>query len=105
MIGAFDHISDDDPRVIEHERNRLMGVLPKSPGLKAYRALQEENVRLKAELEALKPKPVIHEVHFQVIRNSHLHRWEASYGTAERMSFDNLKLTFTDGKLTGAEVL
>lgn len=72
-----------------------------------------ENARLRAELEAkndyiagqaeviqaLKPKPVVRQLHVYVELGGHISARE------NRMEDDNLKLTFSDGILTGAEVI
>lgn len=64
--------------------------------------LKAENARLKAELELLRPKPAVKTASYYV--NYHGPRVELvnSWGT---YCADNLKLTFTNGVLTGAEVV
>ena len=59
-----------------------------------------ENARLRAELEALRPKPVV-----TVETNSI--KWDSREGTwqFDHHNKDNLKLTFHDGVLHSAEVL
>lgn len=61
--------------------------------------LKAENRQLRAELELLRPKPVVAIGYMSVVDG------EGSYVTPKRQSGDNLKLTFTDGKLTKAEVI
>lgn len=61
-------------------------------------ALEAENARLKAELELLRPKPVVKTV-------TKLATIEGFYDGWDTEENDNLKLTFTDGKLTKAEVI
>jgi hypothetical protein len=60
----------------------------------------KRNRELSAELQALKPKPVV-EVRYYAFDTLGL-----AFRASEDLDLeDNLKLTFTDGKLTGAEVV
>lgn len=64
-------------------------------------ALQTENARLKAELEALKPRPAV--VERYVV--AHFEDTWMTYESHPHPDYDNLKLTFINGVLTSAEVI
>ena len=62
--------------------------------------LKEENARLRAELEALKPKPVETCVYLNISGPNFM-----SWGHCSASTGHNLKLTFEDDKLVKAEII
>ncbi len=64
--------------------------------------LKAENARIRAELEALKPGPVVKVVKFCVDKRKSCIEFFESDGIVDA---DNLELTFEGDKLTHAEVL
>lgn len=63
--------------------------------------VEAENARLKAELLALKPKPITDSRTAKVWLRDGL----PYLSPDEMVADDNIELTFTDGKLTAAEVI
>ena len=62
--------------------------------------LQAENAKLRAELESLRPKPVVTYGYMNIAGPNSI-SWEYSC----EGEHNNLKLTFHDGKLVSAEVI
>lgn len=91
---------DNEKTQLEAENARLQSQLEE------YRAAAGHELRqLRAELEALKPKPVIRERYTQLTSLTLIGLEQSVYFTDEREECDNLKLTFHDGKLVKAEVI
>lgn len=128
-MGAFDSLSDDDPIVIKHERRKRMNTtLPHCPAHGYYsgncdkcdkhdvrtifgtheqltrppvQQLLAENAKLRAELEALKPKPVVTTTELMFVDEVAMHYSEVKV----RDWKPQLLVTFHDGVLHSAEVI
>lgn len=70
--------------------------------LEANEKLEAENARLKAELDQLRPKPVVKTALYHVrYTGARVEMVDSGYTNCT----DNLKLTFTDGKLSNVEMI
>lgn len=132
-MGSFDHISDDDPRVIEHAerqrqptseetylraenlylQQRLEFVI--KPDTDELRRQNDIIKKLEAELEALKPEPKIETVFGRAYYREGQEWYEVNMSPdgyevtvspeGHKRVFDNLKLTFKNKILIGAEII